>query len=115
MQIKITYKEDGKINPFPLTQIYETPYVDGESNEWMCGFNLNKKNECALRLWHVQSNGGRFDERKSWLVKSDYSWDDYFEWLAKKVLRIEVDGEIVWKDESIEIGEEEETTWTSAN
>ena len=112
MQIKIIYKEDGKINPLPLTQIYETPYVDGESNEWMSGFDLNSKNECAFRLWHVEKNG-RLDERKRWLVKQDYSWDDYFEWLGKRVIRIEAEGAVVWKNDSNEEGEE--TSWTNEN
>ena len=115
MQIKITWKEDGKIKPYPLKQVYETPYMDGESNDWVCGFSLNDKNECALRLWHID-NKKNMIEQVHWFSKQDYSWDDYFEWLGTKVLRIEVDGETYFENDDIEIDDNmEEEEWTTSN
>lgn len=113
MQIKITLKEDGKIKPYPQIQIYETPYIDGEPNDWMCGFELDSKNQCAFRLWHISDKGERM-LKISWYPKQDYSWDDYFDWLGTKVLRIQVDGETYFENEEFEINEEEEE-WTKTN
>ena len=112
MQIRIIYKEDGKIKPYTQTRVYETPYIDGEKNDWMCGFELNDENECAFRVWHIGNSHLR-QEKIKWFPRQDYSWDDYFKWLGNKVLRIEVDSETYFEDETIE--EDEETVWTTTN
>lgn len=92
MQIKIKYKPNGKLTPAGRLKTYDTPFGDN-NNEWECAFcYIQNTNSYALCLFHCIDEKN-YSQSKSWLVKANFSWEEYQNWLNEHIEYVYIDAD----------------------
>ena len=93
MQVKIKYKPNGKLTPAGSVKTYDTPFGE-ENNEWECAFCYSEStNAYSLALFHYDKKTGKAQISKNWLVKANFSWEEYQNWLNEHIEYVYIDAD----------------------